>query len=240
MAQKILIGFFWICTQLLFAQEQTKSGYFAKTGTSVYLISGIANYNFSSINQALRETNLPQIDPWHFTFGVGGGIRFGRSNLDYTCLLLNNHFQKSLEATVPSTQMGVQFSYDFIKKQHWKLTLIRGLNWTTMRATLKERQSIPNTGIGILQGRNAVSITNQAFLGDLGLQSDWLIKKNTHKSHFIRIRSGYRIDLKRQRAWESVSYSINEPITDNFSHFYLQTSFGMSYNKVGYKKHSAE
>lgn len=238
--KKIFSTIFYLYSFALFAQENQKSGFMAKNGSSIYLIAGLANYNLNNINQALRETNLPQIDSWHFTFGVGGGIRFGRSNLDYTCLLLNNHFQKSLEATVPSTQMGVQFSYDFIKKQHWKLTLIRGLNWTTMRATLKERQSLPNTGIGILQGRNAVSITNQAFLGDLGLQSDWLIKRNAHKSHFIRIRSGYRIDLKRQRAWESVSYSINEPITDNFSHFYLQTSFGMSYNKVGYKKKSAE
>lgn len=137
MLKKIWTGFFLIATHNLFAQEKT--GYLANTGKSLYFISGLANYNFSSINQALSENNLPQISPWHFTFGLEGGLRFKRSNLDYTGLLLNNHFQKSLEATVPSTQIGLQFSYDFVKKQQWKLTLIRGLNWTMMRATLKER-----------------------------------------------------------------------------------------------------
>lgn len=234
MLRKIWIIVSLLVTHTLFAQERT--GYLANTGTSIYLISGIANYNLSSINQALNENNLPQISSWHFTFGLGGGIRFKRSNLDYTCLLLNNHFQKSPEATVPSTQMSLQFSYDFVKKQHWKLTLIRGLNWTTMRATLKEVQSSPNTGIGILQGRNAVSITNQSFLADLGLQYDLLLHKELNKSHFLRLRTGYRFDLKRERAWRSPAYNITDPITDNLSHFYLQTSFGMSYNKASIKR----
>ena len=105
-----------------------------------------------------------------------------------------------------------------------------------MRATLKERQNAPNTGIGILQSRNAVSITNQSFLGDLGLQCDFLLQKDTHGSHFLRLRTGYRFDFRRERAWSSVAYNLSEPITDNFSHFYLQTSFGMSYNKVNTHK----
>ena len=77
---------------------------------------------------------------------------------------------------------------------------------------LKERQSTPNTGIGILQGRNAVSITNQSLLGDLGLQCDFLLQRDTPNSHFLRLRTGYRFGFRCERAWSSVAYRLSKSL----------------------------
>jgi len=220
-----------VCT-MSYAQMKEPKSYDPSKAIQFYFGLGGAHNNYTNLNAALKDADLPTIGKWAMS-------SIGEVDLRHNSFLIgltsNMNFSPKRNDDYNTTSMsfygGANIGYYIVNANKFHLAPQVGIGYYGTMTKITRRNGFTDFN-DVLQNGNSININQGTAALDFALKFDCADFTKT-STHLTGVRLGYKLGLSK-RGWgvdETNNSTIDNSPEDRLSQFYAMVSIGFASQK---------